>query len=71
MTETHAPTDLGVGLAMGFGALAVLGALATGGTSYVYALQEDHTMQIFSGVALAVTFVFGGLAIAALHTFGE
>lgn len=71
MAETRRKTDMGVGLALAFGALAGIAALATTGTGYLYALAEDHTMQVASGVGVALAFVFGGLAIAALHAYAE
>lgn len=71
MTETRTGTDKGVGMAIAFGVLALVGALATAGTSYAYALESAHAMQVYSGVALAVTMLFGGLSIAVLHAYGE
>lgn len=71
MTESHAETDLGVGLAIAFGALAVIGALGTTATSYLYVLEADHGIQVLSGVAFALSVLFAGLAVTALHVYGE
>lgn len=64
-------SDMGVGLALLFGALAVLGALASTATSYLYAVAGDHLMQTASGVAIGIAMLFAGLTIAALHRYGE
>lgn len=71
MTDTRTQTDLGVGLAIAFSALALVGALGTTATSYLYALESDHSMQVLSGVALAVTLLCAGLAISVLHIYGD
>ena len=70
MSET-ASSEIGFGLALIFGALAVLGALASTATSYLYAMAGDHLMQTASGVAIAASMLFAGLTIAALHRYGE
>ena len=71
MTSATNATDLGFGLAIAFTTLAILAAVATTGTSYVYALSGDHGMQVLSGVAVALAVLFGGVAIAAMHIYGE
>lgn len=71
MTATSSGTDLGFGLAFAFGALSILAALGVTATGYLYALDGGHDMQLFSGVSLALAVAFGGLAIAALHLYGE
>lgn len=71
MAESPAATDMGVGIAMVFGTLAVVAALATTATGYLYALDGDHFMQTASGVAVAASLTFAGLAILALHRFGD
>jgi len=69
MADTVRGSDTGVGLSLLFGAVAVLGALATFGTSYVSVLTHGNGMQVLSGVALAVTLLAAGMAIAAIHLF--
>ncbi|PSQ33278.1 hypothetical protein BRD09_01420 [Halobacteriales archaeon SW_10_68_16] len=71
MADTARATDTGVGLSLVFGVVALLAALATFGTSYVSVVQDDHGMQVLSGIALAVTLLAAGLAVAAVHVFGE
>lgn len=71
MTSARTATDIGFGLAIAFGALSVLAALATTATGYVYALEGDHAMQILSGVSVGLAVLFGGVAIAAMHVYGE
>lgn len=70
MAESPAATDMGIGLGIAFGALAILAALAAAATSYEYAFGGDHLMQLLSGVAIAVAMALGGLAIAATHRYG-
>lgn len=69
MSESTTATDLGIGLAIVFGALALLGALATAGAGYAAALHDDHTLQLLSGVGIGLTLLFGGLAVAAMHVY--
>lgn len=71
MSHSQATTDMGVGLAAVFGVLALVGALAMAGTAYLAVLNGVYAFQLLSGVALAVTLVFGALAIAALHRYAE
>ncbi len=71
MADTARASDTGVGLSLVFGLVALLGALAMFGTSYVAVIQDDHGMQVLSGIALAVTLLAAGLAVAAFHLFGE
>lgn len=71
MSDTRSATDMGVGLALAFGALAVVASLLAAATSYVVALEGDHAMQVASGLAIATAMLFAGLAVTALHRFGE
>ncbi|WP_302080407.1 DUF7525 family protein [Salinibaculum rarum] len=69
MAETTQASDKSLGLSITFGVIALLGTLGMLATSYLYALNGDHQMQLYSGVAFAVAVVGGGLAIAVLHMF--
>jgi hypothetical protein len=71
MADTVQASDKSIGLTMVFGVVAVLAALAVLATSYVSMLNEDAGMQVLSGVALAVALLAAGLAVAALHLFGD
>ncbi len=71
MADTARGSDTGVGLSLLFGVVALLGALATFGTSYVSILTHDEGMQVLSGIALAVTLLAAGVAVAAIHLFGR
>ncbi len=71
MTAARTATDLGFGLAIAFGALSILAALGSTATSYSYAMAGSHLMQLLSGVTVGLAVLFGALAIAALHLFGE
>jgi hypothetical protein len=71
MAETAA-SDVGVGGSLLFGLLAVLAALVTGVTAYLAALDstgmgDSDQFQLFSGVALTVALVAGGIAITVIH----
>jgi hypothetical protein len=61
MSETVARSDMGIGLALFFGVLAVVGA----GGMFVAADQ-----QIVAGWSFALAMVGGTLAIAAVHLYG-
>jgi hypothetical protein len=69
MADTVQASDKSIGLSMLFGVVAVLAALAVLATSYVSFLNDDAGMQVLSGVALAVSFLAAGLAVAAFHAF--
>jgi hypothetical protein len=71
MADTAQASDAGLGLSLLFGVVALLGALATFGTSYVSILTHDDSMQALSGIALAVTLLAAGVAVAAVHLFGR
>jgi hydrogenase/urease accessory protein HupE len=70
MAETTAGSEMKVGLGLLLGFVALLAALAMAGTAYVAVLEEEaETMQLLSGVALAVALVAGGIAVAAIHIY--
>lgn len=71
MTETARGTDLGVGLALAFGLLSIVAALATTATAYISAIDHSAYFQTLSGVSVALALVFGGLAVTALHVYGS
>lgn len=60
MTETAAASDMGIGLAMLFGLLAVLGAVT------MFVAAEEQSIAA-GGFALAI--VAGSLSVAALHFY--
>lgn len=69
MAETKQASDLGRGLSLLFGLVAVLAAIGIAATAYLSEVQGSDTMQILSGVALTVALVAGALAIAVIHIF--
>lgn len=70
MAETTTESDMGIGLGLLFGGIAILAAAAMGGTAYATTLSENaDTMQLLSGVALAVAMLAGGLSITAIHIY--
>jgi hypothetical protein len=69
MAEATQASDKSLGLSITFGVIAVLGTLGMLATSYLYALNGDHQMQLYSGYAFAAAIVAGGLAVAVLHMF--
>lgn len=69
MAETTQASDKGLGLSLTFGVVALLATLGMVATSYLYALNGDHQMQLYSGIAFAVAMGAGGIAIAVLHMF--
>lgn len=62
MSETVGHSDVGIGLALAFGLVAVLAAVAMAVTVHD---------QVVAGWSFAVAMVAGSLAVAALHVFGE
>jgi len=71
---TESATDMGVGLALLFGVLAIGGAALTGINSYNYAIREAQGLDTggllaSSGLAFGVAVVAASLAIVALHVY--
>jgi len=71
---TESATDMGVGLALLFGVLAIGGAALTGINSYNYAIREAQGLDTggllaSSGLAFSVAVVAASLAIVALHVY--
>lgn len=71
MAETKQASDKSLGLSITFAVIAIIGTVGMVGTSYLYALNGDHQMQLYSGAAFAVAMVAGGIAVAALHMFAN
>lgn len=67
MAETKSGSDLGTGVSLLFAFVAVAAAVAMAGTAYVSETQGSDTMQLLSGIALAVAFIAGGIAVAAIQ----
>ena len=61
---------MGIGLGLLLGLVAGLAAIAVAGTAYISALAEEaETMQLLSGVSLAVALLAAGIAVAAIHIY--
>jgi hypothetical protein len=60
MTETDSPSDMGVGIALLFGAVTLLGA----GTMYLAAADQP-----IAGGGFALAVLAGSVAIAAIHLY--
>ena len=71
MAETTQASDKSLGLSITFGVVAALATLGMLATSYLYALNGSHQMQLYSGYAFAAAVVAGGLAVAVLHIFED
>ena len=70
MAETTGGSDMGIGLGLLLGLVAVLAAIAMAGTAYMSALAEEgETMQLLSGISLTVALLAGGIAVAAIHIY--
>jgi hypothetical protein len=70
MAEQSQQSDMGTGLGILFGLVAVIAAVATAGTGYLVELGSDgETMQLLSGVAVAVAMAAACLSIVAIHLY--
>ena len=70
MAETTSQSDMSIGLGLLFGFVTLLAAIATAGTAYMAALaDEGETMQLLSGVSLAVALLAAGIGIAVIHLY--
>lgn len=61
--ETATASDKGVGFAMAFGLLAILGAIGLA----IFGTTGDQT---WAGLSFGVAMVAGSLAVAAYHVYG-
>lgn len=69
MAEAHADSDLGMGVTLVFAFIALAAAIATAGSAIVSESQGSETMQLLSGVGLAVALLAGGIAIVVIHVY--
>lgn len=60
MSESVAATDLGLGLGLFFGVLAVVGAIG---------MFVTHANHLAAGAGFAIAIVAGALSIAAIHLY--
>jgi len=70
MPESNATSDLSTGLVLLFGAVVALAAIGTGATAMMsFSAENGDTMQILSGLLVAVAMVAGGIAVAVVHIY--
>ena len=70
MAGTTETSDMGKGLVVVFGVITALAALATAASAYQSEISGgDDSLQILSGVFLAVAFLASGVAVAAIHIY--
>ncbi len=67
MAETKSGSDLGTGVSLLFGFVAVAAAVVTAGTAYASETQGSDTMQLLSGIALATALIAAGIAVVAIQ----
>ena len=66
--DTEAGTDTGPGLTMLAGLMAAAAAVITAVTGTLAIGEGGETLQLVSGVALAVALLASGLTLVAIHT---
>jgi len=70
MAENSQGSDMATGLGLLLGLVVVLASIATAGTAYSSELSGgDDTLQLLSGVTVAVAMTAGCLAVAAIHLY--
>jgi len=70
MTETSGRSDMAVGAGLLLGVMAVGAAIATALAAYSSQIAADgDTMQLVSGLTMAVAILAGCLAVVAIHAF--
>jgi len=68
MAETVQESDMGLGVGLALGFVAVLAAIVTAITAYLsFLVESGDLLQLYSGIAVAVAMLAGGLAIVAIH----
>jgi hypothetical protein len=75
MATTTGRSDLGLGLTLALGLVAVGGAVATAALSYQYAIvhaagEAARGIQINGGIAFTVAILAACLSVAAVHLYG-
>lgn len=73
---TESATDMGVGLSVLFGVVALIGAGVTAVSSYNYAIRDAQGLETAglltnSGLAFGVAMVAASLALVAMHVYAE
>lgn len=70
MAETTRQSDMATGLGLLLGLVVVIASVATAASAYLsFVGNNGDTMQLLSGVTLAVALVGGCLAIVAIHVY--
>lgn len=70
MAENSQGSDMATGLGLVFGLVVVIASIATAGTAYSAALADSgDTLQLLSGVAMAVALIAGSIAIIVIHLY--
>jgi len=70
MTESNATSDLSIGLVLALGAVTALASIGTGATAYLSTTADGgETMQLYSGLLVALALVAGSIAVAVLHLY--
>jgi hypothetical protein len=72
--ETDSATDMGTGLGLLFGLVAIIASAVTGLSSYNYALREAQGLDTAglltnSGIAFGVAMLAASLALVAIHAY--
>lgn len=71
MADTTHASDKSLGLSITFGVVTLIATLALLGTSWVYAMTEDHQMQLYAAFAFGAAMVTGSIAVAVIHLYSD
>jgi len=69
MAETHAASDLQLGVSLLLGFVVVLASITMAWAAYLSSTQGSDTMQLLSGIGLTVALLAGTVAVVAIHVF--
>ncbi|MFC7027975.1 hypothetical protein ACFQJ5_10830 [Halomicroarcula sp. GCM10025324] len=69
MASNTPETDMGLGLGLVFGIVALIAVVLTATNGYAYALNGVAQVRITSGIVFGIGLLAAGLSIVAIHVY--
>ncbi|MFC7019056.1 MULTISPECIES: DUF7525 family protein [Haloarcula] len=69
MASNSPGTDMGIGLGLVFGIVALAAVVLTAANGYAYALNGVASVRVTSGIVFGVGLLAAGLSIVAIHVY--
>ncbi|MFC6865058.1 hypothetical protein ACFQGE_16540 [Halomicroarcula sp. GCM10025817] len=69
MASNSPGTDMGIGLGLVFGIVALVAVVLTAANGYAYALNGVASVRVTSGIVFGIGLLAAGLSIVAIHVY--